>query len=147
MRTPIILPKDLPNGATHCNQSECGFSIYRGVLVQWDEDHDERILDVLDDMPCHVVDAMVAVQEHEGTICFVWKDAVPKGWEDGNSVVWSRATEPGTEEAFHCGLIAEDVWHIYQSVVLGCGKDSNPQLAQIDAQPAQKTAKTVQVAP
>jgi hypothetical protein len=124
MRTPLILPKHLPNMATHCPQGECGFSVYRGVLVQWDEDHDERILDVLDDMPGHVVDAMIAVQEHEGTVCFVWKDAIPNGWEAGCYVAWSRPTKAGTEEAFHCGPIAEDWWIIEESVVLGSEKDS-----------------------
>ena len=71
---------DLPNMASHCDQSECGFSLYRGVLVQWDEDHDERILRVIDGMPAAVVDRLLVVQEHEGGIAFRWSGDVPEGY-------------------------------------------------------------------
>jgi hypothetical protein len=90
MRATTILQSDLPNMASHCAQSECGFSIYRGVIVQWDEDHDERVLDVLDQMPAHILDSLFVVQEHEGAIAFVWKGDVPKGYEEGTDGV-----EPG----------------------------------------------------
>ena len=79
---------DFPSMATHCNQSDCGFSLYRGVLVQWDEDHDERILRVIDEMPANVIDRLLVVQEHEGCIAFVWGGDVPKGYEaDGPGII------------------------------------------------------------
>ena len=80
---------DFPNMATHCPQSDCGFSIYRGVLVQWDEDHDERVLGVIDDMPDSVVDTLLVVQEHEGCIAFVWGGQVPEAFQvdvEGNGL-------------------------------------------------------------
>lgn len=88
--------------ASHCDQRECGFSIYRGVLVQWDEDHDERVLDFLDQTPSYVLDSLLVVQEHEGNIAFVWKGAVPKGYEAGEC---RRQV---------CG----DEWNIYTSTPL-----------------------------
>lgn len=77
---------DLPNAATHCDQAECGFSLYRGVLIQWDEDHDKRVLRVLDNMPAKVLDRLLVVQEHEGSIAFVWDGKVPKRYSDANDI-------------------------------------------------------------
>lgn len=78
---------DFPDMATHCSQSDCGFSLYRGVLVQWDEDHDERVLGVIDEMPVKIVDRLCVVQEHEGCIAFVWDGEVPTGYEvDGPGI-------------------------------------------------------------
>ncbi len=85
-RTTTFFNRHFPNCASHCPQETCGFSIYRGVLVQWDEDHDERVLTVLDQMPPHILDQLIITQEHEGGICFVWKGAVPKGYQEGDSV-------------------------------------------------------------
>ena len=72
---------DFPNLASHCNQGECGFSIYRGVLILWDEDHDQRILGVIDKMPARVIKHLLIAQEHEGCIDFVWNEVIPKGYE------------------------------------------------------------------
>lgn len=99
---------ELPNSATHLNQNECGFSIYRGALVQWDEDHDERVLEFLDHLPAFVLDGLLVVQEHEGSISFLWRDKIPKGYEEGECVdvpdgdVWciveSRIVKPTTRQ-------------------------------------------------
>jgi hypothetical protein len=93
---------DFPNAATHCNQHACGFSLYRGVLIQWDEDDDTRILGVLDAMPAGILDRLLIVQEHEGGINFVWKEQVPEGYEEGKSI-----DEPGG-----------DIWTVISSVAL-----------------------------
>lgn len=84
--------------ATHCSQNTCGFSIYRGVLVQWDEDHDERILDVLDNMPANILDSLLVTQEHEGGISFVWEGAVPQGYTDNDEI------EPGDGDCWPIAL-------------------------------------------
>jgi len=68
-------------------QSEFGFSIYRGVVVQWDDDHDERILAVIDQMPGRILDKLLVIQEHKGVIACVWRNSIPKGYEDNNSIV------------------------------------------------------------
>lgn len=78
----------LPNMASHCKQTDCGYSLYRGVLIQWDEDHDDRILNVIDSLPAHVLDRLLVAQEHEGTIAFVWVGLVPFGYEsDGPGII------------------------------------------------------------
>ena len=77
---------DLPNMANSCKQSECGFSLYRGVLVQWDEDHDERVLSMIDEMPVGVVARLLVVQEHKGGVAFLWEEEVPAGYEEGKTV-------------------------------------------------------------
>jgi hypothetical protein len=101
MFVQVILPADMPNLATHCQQNECGLSVYRGVIVQWDEDRDDRVLDVLDNMPAKVVDQLLVVQEHEGSISFVWRHEIPNGYDDTNDI------EPGDG----------DVWCSHKSVV------------------------------
>ena len=97
----VLYPNLLPNMATHVAQERCGFTIYRNVYVQWDEDHDSRILDFLDDTPSGVLDKLLVVQEHEGVIAFVWRGEVPAGYEEGESI------------EVRCG----DVWSVYKSSV------------------------------
>lgn len=70
--------------ASHCKQSECDPPIiYRGVVVQWDEDHDERIITMLDKMKPEVIKYLAAVQEHEASLEMIWYDRIPEGWRDG----------------------------------------------------------------
>jgi len=76
--------RDLPRMEN--GKEECGFTIYRGIVVRWDEDYDTRILDFIDDMkPEHAMELM-AVQEHEGSIAFRWKSYIPDGFEEGQGV-------------------------------------------------------------
>lgn len=83
MKLPTFFLDDLPNMASHCSQSECGYSIYRGVLVQWDEDHDDRVLRLLDELSVKIIEQLLVVQEHEGAVCFIWKGKTPRGYEEG----------------------------------------------------------------
>jgi hypothetical protein len=74
MNTPFVfLERDFPNHATHCNQAECGFSVRRNILIQWDEDRDLRILFVIDGLPQFLCDQIVLMQEHEGGLSILWK--------------------------------------------------------------------------
>ena len=74
----VIYDRDLPNGASHADQNECGYSVYKGVLVQWDEDQDPRVLDLIDDLDGPTRYNLAAVQEHEGTLSLLWKEEVPR---------------------------------------------------------------------
>src|SRR5262245_7508478 len=94
--------KDLPNGASHCSQDKCGFSIYRGVLIQWDEDHDERVLRVLDEIPIAILGQLLVVQEHKASVSFLWRDVVPQGYEEGVDFQEPRG----------------DIWIIYKSTAV-----------------------------
>lgn len=69
-------------------------TLYRGVLVVFDEDVDTRVLTWLDEQPCEVVDTLFMVQEHEGSLTLLWKKAMPAHLKEGDSVdvdgdVWS----------------------------------------------------------
>jgi len=87
---------DLPNMASRRHQESCGFSLYQGVLVQWDEDRDTRVLTFIDQLSDEARSSLLVVQEHEGCLGLVWKDAVPDGYdpnefyvEDGVCDQWS----------------------------------------------------------
>jgi len=97
----VFYSSDLPNFASHCPQEECGFSLYRGVLVQWDEDEDGRVFTFIDNMPDLVRNELLVVQEHEACLGFLWKTYIPSGYEEGRSFEiegdsWnvSRSIEP-----------------------------------------------------
>lgn len=94
--------RDLPRMETHVSE-EAGFSIYRGIIVRWDEDYDTRILDFIDDMDDDDARGLMAVQEHEGSIAFRWKESVPPQFAEGQSV----ESRDG------------DCWSVYESVVIG----------------------------
>ncbi len=74
--------KDFPNCASHCPQHECGFAIHRGILVQWDEDHDHRVLLFIDELTDAERDRLVIVQEHEGQLSLVWDSPPENPFDD-----------------------------------------------------------------
>jgi len=79
---PIIHLEDLPNMATHCDQKTCGFTVYKGVLVQWDEDEDQRILLFIDNLPANIRKELAIAQEHEAALALRWKHHIPTGYEE-----------------------------------------------------------------
>ena len=93
---------DLPRMETHVSE-EAGFSIYRGVVVRWDEDYDGRVLDFIDDMHPSDLEHLFAVQEHEGGIAFRWKGHVPEGYAEGDCLE----------------VRDSDVWSVHESTVVG----------------------------
>lgn len=100
-KVPIIYAEDLPSMATHCKQSECGMSVYRNVLVQWDEDHDERVLQFIDELPDEIRNNLAVVQEHEGGLSLLWNVDIPRAY----------ATDGET-------CVDGDTWHIFSSRAL-----------------------------
>ena len=78
----------------------CGYSVYRGVIVVWDDDHDERILYFLDCQSAEVLDQLLVVGEHEGGVSFLWERMVPVGYENGSEL-----------------LAIDDMWHVQSSTV------------------------------
>ena len=70
MRVPFFSLSDIPDRA-------CGYAVYRGVLVWWDVDCDERVLTFIDGLKpsvrCHLLTAMQA----EGCLDLVWEGRVP----------------------------------------------------------------------
>ena len=78
-----------------------GFSVHSGVLVCWDSDHDDRVLQWLAELPESVRELLRAVHEYKGTLALVWRRGctIPPEYADGASV-----SAPG------------DVWTIISSV-------------------------------
>lgn len=79
----VFLESELPNMAGHRPQADCGFTLYKGVLIQWDEDEDERILILIDNMPESVRAELLVAQEHKAYVALMWKNAIPNGYEEG----------------------------------------------------------------
>jgi hypothetical protein len=73
----VFYEGDLPHMASGCEQSACGFSLYQGILVIWDEDQDTRVLDFIDNLLPEAQEQLLVVQEHEGCIRFVWDHYCP----------------------------------------------------------------------
>jgi hypothetical protein len=113
----------LPNRATHCEQSACDLPIiYRGVVVQWDEDHDERVLGVLDEMPESIRRELIVAQEHEGGIAFIWRDWVPARYQEYQ------------DDGDDTGIIAPDgdYWSITSSIAVSTKNDPYPARAMFN---------------
>lgn len=54
-----------------------GFSLYKGALVVWDEDHDPRVLEAVDRIiqKSGTIEGVVILQEHEG--CLIVASSYP----------------------------------------------------------------------
>jgi len=65
---------------------DCGVSVYRGVIVNWDSDYDHRVLQVLDDMPAKLLGSLLVIHEHEGSVHFIWDGDVPQAYQEGEGV-------------------------------------------------------------
>lgn len=76
-------------------------SVYRNVLVVWDEDLDTRVLGWIDDQPPEVLDNLILVSEHEGGVCLLWKSCIPHGYEQNETTYGPDG----------------DAWTIHESVV------------------------------
>jgi hypothetical protein len=79
--------QDLPNMASHCKQEICGSCYHEGVFVQWDEDHDDRVLSFIDTIPANIQKSLIAVQEHKGSLGLIWRNLVPVGYEVDDWVI------------------------------------------------------------
>jgi len=97
-RVTILQQNDLTELCSHAGRfQDNGFSLYRGVLVVWDDDYDVRVLDVLDRMPVNVLEQLLAVYERKASISFLWDKAVPHGYTEYDPV----DLEPGDGDLFH----------------------------------------------
>lgn len=101
---------DLPgfqNGLKHSDH----FSMYRGVIVCWDEDLDARVLDLIDSMDGDDRDELFAIHEHAGSVSFKWKSTIPHNYYAIDGVDAPDG----------------DWWSVYDSSVIGsdCEKESS----------------------
>jgi hypothetical protein len=93
-KTDIIHLSDFPAPPDH------GFSVYKGVIIVWDRDRDERILDFIDALPEDVREELAIASESKGALALVWKNYIIL--KQGKSVE-----------------VKGDSWIIWQSKLLG----------------------------
>ena len=72
--------------------------LYKGVLVQWDEDYDQRIFTFINELSAENRARLAIAHEHEGVLSLRWLGLTPPGYEDGDEVV-----------------VEEDAWYIVDS--------------------------------
>lgn len=75
------------------------FTIYKGLIVFFDDDQDTRVLTFIDDLSIKIRQKLFAVGESEGSLTLVWNCHPPKKYEE--------------EEQVHC---CGDDWHVCTSV-------------------------------
>lgn len=57
-----------------CGQGvACKVSVYRGIIIQYDEDEDDRILKLVDTLPNVDLNDLIMIGEHEGFVTALWK--------------------------------------------------------------------------
>jgi hypothetical protein len=96
---PVFYLSELPDPT----KQPC--SIYRGVLVQWDEDFDNRVLRFIDGLDEYYKMRLVAVNENEGCLRLLWSEKVPFGYAEGDGVTvdgdyWSIQQSRSFEDDF-----------------------------------------------
>jgi hypothetical protein len=62
------------------------YSVYRGVLVFWDEDYDHRVLKVIDHLDPDVRSQLFSISESEGCTILRWRHSIPLGFEEGSEI-------------------------------------------------------------
>ena len=93
---PVFFTRNLPG-----ERGSHGFSVYKDVLIQWDEDYDERVCEFIDDLNPRIRRRLISVQEREGNLALLWDESVPSTYAKGNGVD-----------------VAGDYWTIEESIVL-----------------------------
>lgn len=51
-----------------------GISLYRGIIVIWDEDHDPRVFTLIDEYFQIGTKKPFAINEHEANVSILWKE-------------------------------------------------------------------------
>ena len=64
-------------GLEHCPTClSFGFSLYQGVLVIWDDDYDQRVLQWIDSLNPYIRAALYCVAERKGELYLRWRGSV-----------------------------------------------------------------------
>lgn len=77
-----------------------GISIYRGIIVIWDEDHDARILRFVDNLTNDELKYVIAVHERKGSLSIVYRE----------HLVPNRRGTPRLFSGKYEFLVDEDCW-------------------------------------
>lgn len=99
-------------------RDDCGMTVHDGVIVFYDypekleqvmtgDGHyrDLRVFIFIDSLQPTVRKKLIAAQAHKGTISLIWKDAVPLGFEQSETIPFVNLKNN----------MIEDFWLIYHS--------------------------------
>ena len=95
---PIVYQDELPAGGADA------LSVYKGVLVLWDEDQDARVLEFVDQVAEGDRTKLLAVQEHEANLYLLWRGEIPEQYTQSKMVE-----------------LENDFWEIVESRSVGSG--------------------------
>ena len=90
-------------------QNSNSFSIYRGVMIVWDEDEDTRIIEWVNSLDDIDREWLLVAHEHEGNIQTIWSQRPYPHHFEGNSYE-----------------VACDVWTVDSCVWAGSDKERVP---------------------
>lgn len=98
-----VIPKgSIPDTRSYdCPDGDCGISVYRGVIVVWDEDYDQRVLTFIDELSVKVREQLMLVSESKASLRLVWKLVYPTHYQVDDDVE-----------------VADDSWLIVDSKVV-----------------------------
>lgn len=57
------------------SDTEYGISSYRDVIIVWDRDQDDRVLQFIDELTLFELKGVIAVQEYKGTLNILWDNS------------------------------------------------------------------------
>jgi hypothetical protein len=100
MFLPTFGPRDFPQME---QEGKPSFSVYKGVVIKWDEDHDWKVTQIIDTIPADERRFLVIIQEHEECLSLVWHRRVPRRYRIGKYI----------------RLSGGEVYRIYDSRVVG----------------------------
>lgn len=79
----VMTMKDFESALSGCGVDR--FTFYRGVMVAWDEDTDQRVLQFIDLHERRVMPWLAFIRERKGMLDMIWHDYIPTGFESGKS--------------------------------------------------------------
>lgn len=81
-------------------RNKYGFSIYKGVLILWDEDWDTRICSFIGNSLDHSYTDLLVAKESEGCLSLIWHGLIPYSYQKGM-----------------CVDVLNDSWQIIESIL------------------------------
>jgi len=63
-----------------------GYSVYKGTIIEWDEDYDRRIFIFVDNILKQRIKNLIRCKEHEAGLILYFKDSIPLKYNEGDSI-------------------------------------------------------------
>jgi len=98
---PVIIFNETQFPEPDTRFARYGFSVYKNIFIQWDENHDTRVLTFIDEMADVYRDLLIMCHYRKGSLMLVWKNQIPYIYTENKSV-----------------SVQEDEWYICSSVLI-----------------------------